>query len=638
MTSHLMFAAVFARLAAVPLMDWLLWLGSLVLSVALVIVLRMQWGQSRPLQKCAVLSLLVHALLACLAMTVRVVVGEGGGGAGAPIRVRLVDDSIVDAGVAELPTSTPTEISAQALSDPLDVEPETATDAVETEPAMLAEPAPPHLPVTPSLVDDPVELPPPESDKPVDPGDAESIAENDTIEPMAVEGIQPIETTESVAAVEDRTFSDSTSEAMSTRPSPPSTEHASSSLSENVEASEEMVPSPIAAEPPTGSSPPTPGASAPYTLRGAPGRLGLVELQGGNAQTEAAVAAALSWLARSQSNDGRWDATRFGAGREQAVMGHDRGGAGQNADTGISALALLAFLGAGHSHEQGDYQSTVRRGVDFLIRSQAVDGNLFGQSTFYAQMYCHSMATFALAEAHAMTGDARLQPAVQKAIDFCLRAQNPATGGWRYRPTYDMGDTSQLGWQMMALASAQHAGIEVPMHTWTRVGRFLDSVRRGSHSGLASYRPDGPASTSMTAEALYCRLLLEDTGGAAVDERAAREATNQLLTTLPDARRVNLYYWYYATLALHRRHQAGDEAEAAWTQWNEALTTTLLETQVHGGPNEGSWNTNTVWGGYGGRVYTTSMAAMCLEVYYRYALPRTGNSIAIQPRTDDRVR
>ena len=42
-------------------------------------------------------------------------------------------------------------------------------------------------------------------------------------------------------------------------------------------------------------------------------------------------------------------------------------------------------------------------------------------------------------------------------------------------------------------------------------------------------------------------------------------------------------------------------------------------TQVTDGRDAGSWNTNTVWGGYGGRVYTTAMAAMCLEVYYRYA-------------------
>jgi hypothetical protein len=44
----------------------------------------------------------------------------------------------------------------------------------------------------------------------------------------------------------------------------------------------------------------------------------------------------------------------------------------------------------------------------------------------------------------------------------------------------------------------------------------------------------------------------------------------------------------------------------------------LVAAQVSEGLNKGSWSPNTVWGGCGGRVYTTAMATMCLEVYYRY--------------------
>jgi hypothetical protein len=315
-------------------------------------------------------------------------------------------------------------------------------------------------------------------------------------------------------------------------------------------------------------------------------------------------------------------------------MGHDRHGAGRNADTGISALALLAFLGAGHSHQVGDYQQEVRSGLDFLIRSQATDGNIFGNAELYAQMYCHSMATFALAEAAAMTGDKRLQPVVARAANFCIRAQHPSTGGWRYR-SGDTGDTSQLGWQIMALASAERAGLAVPQQTWTGVEQFLRSVRRGNYGGLASYRPDSPASTSMTAEALYCRLLLSETFGTAIEDRSAEEATTQLLSALPDADRVNLYYWYYATLALHHRQQTSDKSAAAWHAWNDALTSVLLSKQVAGGPDAGSWNTDCLWGGYGGRVYATAMSAMCLEVYYRYA-PEPQNDPRVATRPDSR--
>ena len=60
--------------------------------------------------------------------------------------------------------------------------------------------------------------------------------------------------------------------------------------------------------------------------------------------------------------------------------------------------------------------------------------------------------------------------------------------------------------------------------------------------------------------------------GLSFTEPAADEATNQLLTSVPTADRINLYYWYYATLALHHREQTNDAASAAWHTWNDALT------------------------------------------------------------------
>jgi hypothetical protein len=585
MLAPLLAATLLERLGWVPILDWLLWIGSFALCIALIVVLRTRWGQSRPLQKCAVLSLLAHAVLACLAMTVRVVVGEGGGGSGgAPIRVRIVHESTETFGVADSATEV---TAAPALLEP----PAEPTATAQAQDASTEAPEPVDAPPL-------LELPPPEA------------SSNGVEEIASVEPEQEPDTPTQMVAAPDLVAAPPAANVAPVQSS-------SATAPDAPLASGEVNATPVVAAAPAAAS----QADSAYAMRGTPGRLGLIEWQGGNAQTEAAVVAALSWLARSQSADGRWDAVRFGAGQEQKVLGQDRGGAGRGADTGITGLAILAFLGAGHTHQQGDYQNTVKRGLEFLIRSQAADGSLFGEATLYAQMYCHSMATFALAEAQAMTGDAQLRPAVTRAVAYCLRAQHTTTGGWRYRPN-EIGDTSQLGWQMMALASAKRAGLDVPSQTWTRVGRFLQSVRRGNHGGLASYRPDGPPTTSMSAEALYCRLLLGETGGDEIDELATSEARRQLLAALPSRQRMNLYYWYYATLALHHRSQISDEDAAAWRTWNDAITTALLETQVASGADAGSWNTNTVWGGYGGRVYTTAMAAMCLEVYYRYA-PQT---------------
>jgi hypothetical protein len=612
-------ATLVHRLASVSVTDWILWLGSVALTIGLVVVLRTRWGQSRPLQKCAVLSLLVHALLACLAMTVRVVVGEGGGGTiGAPIRVRIVQESSNHDAVVGISEDKEVASSPQLFEPPQpESEPESPATGVQATDEQVVE--------APELME-----PPPENI-----GAAAEIVVSMDEERDDSPDLEPDSSTGDVQVDIVPTTDDTEPESA---PNPSVAVTQPTGVSTPARSQNNKVSESTAADTTTQVAAAAAPSSAPYSWRSAPGRLGLVELQGGSTKTEAAVLAALAWLAKVQSADGRWDANRHGAGQEHSVLGHNRGGAGRNADTGISALAILAFLGAGHSHVQGDYQDTVRRGLEFLIRSQANDGSLFGASSLYAQMYCHSMATFALGEAQAMTNDDRLRPAVAKAVEFSVRAQHPATGGWRYRPAVDAGDTSQLGWQMMALASAQRAGVDVPTHTWTRVGRFLRSVRRGQHGGLASYRPDGPPSTSMSAEALYCRALLQEASGEPMDAQAAVEATNNLLASLPTRDRINLYYWYYASLALHKQQDNSDEAATAWSTWNNALCDVLVSTQQTTGNNAGSWNTNTVWGGYGGRVYTTAMAAMCLEVYYRYA-PTSGTpSMATRPNEPETVR
>jgi hypothetical protein len=344
-----------------------------------------------------------------------------------------------------------------------------------------------------------------------------------------------------------------------------------------------------------------------YRERTAPDRDQVVAQHGGSARTEAAVNKALRWLASAQEADGRWNPARYGGGRESQALGHDRGGAGARADTGISGLALLAMLGAGHTHRRGDYRPTVNRGLDFLIASQHPNGNLGGNAEPFAFMYCHGMATLAMSEALAMTGDEKLREPVRKAIAYTLYAQNRTTGGWRYRPS-DTGDLSQMGWQLMALKSAELGGIDVPDEAKAGMVRFVQAASSGSHGGLASYRPGEQVSRTMTAEGLLCRQFL----GMSRAHPAGDEAGNFLLGELPGAGDRNFYYWYYGTLSMYQLQ--GDH----WRKWNEALTRQLVESQAADGDLAGSWEANDVWGSYGGRVYSTSLATLCLEVYYRY--------------------
>jgi hypothetical protein len=336
----------------------------------------------------------------------------------------------------------------------------------------------------------------------------------------------------------------------------------------------------------------------------------IARAEGGNARTEAAVAAALKWLSENQEDDGRWDADKHGAGQESRVFGHDRQGAGARADTGITALAVLAMMGAGNTHYEGQYRVNVQKGLEFLLRSQGRDGSMAGGSETFAQMYCHGMATLAIAEAYAMTGDERLKWWVEKAIGYSVSAQNSTDGGWRYRPG-DAGDMSQFGWQVMALKTAETSGITVPDRTKQGMLRFLSALSSGRQGGLASYRPREDVSPTMTAEALACRYFLS----AAGDSPVVDEAANYIAAHRPQREKMNLYYWYYGTLAMH---QVQGER---WSQWNEALQTRLLPAQRQDGRFAGTWDPgHDLWGGYGGRVYTTAMGALCLESYYRFSL------------------
>jgi hypothetical protein len=345
-----------------------------------------------------------------------------------------------------------------------------------------------------------------------------------------------------------------------------------------------------------------------YQLRFAEDRTRIVELLGGSGETERAVARGLEWLARNQGSDGRWVARLHGAGQERHVMGQDRQGTGADADTGVTGLAILAFLGAGHTHWEGTYRQTVQRGLEFLLSQQTADGNLAGQAGTFAAMYCHGIALLAIAESYALTGDQRLRPALELGQRFTLNAQSPYDGGWRYRPRDAQGDTSQFGWQVMALKSAELCGLPIPPGNRVAMENFLQSVSLGRAGGLAAYRAGMAASRPMTAEATLCRLLL----WSQVPSEQLDEAVAFLRQSSPAERPVNLYYWYYGTLALYlSRHPY-------WPEWNREVSQQLLALQIDTGPNRGSWPTDTVWGGYGGRVYTTALATLCLETYYRF--------------------
>ncbi|MGL4514831.1 MAG: squalene--hopene cyclase [Lacipirellulaceae bacterium] len=551
---------------------------------------RTPWGRKRPAHKYAAMSLAAHLAVLGVASGVRTGGAQGGSPDAPPIRVRIV---------------------ARAPQTPKVAAPEKAESKPPAPNKGVHATAVAEVPPTSEL--------PPTDPKPNPEPPLEAVAKADPpkVAPAVRKTPPPSSTpaeAPSGAALAEQTPTPRTEPEPAQQTAPVTEEPIETTVASAPVASAPAVGVEAPAEEPT-----TAAASwdSPYAARGASQRLRIAEEQGGSRETESAVARGLDWLARSQAPTGEWDSTRWGAGLERRVLGDDRGGAGAKAETGLTGLALLALLGGGHTHLEGGYRDSVHNGLAYLLATQRADGDLSGDATLYAKTYCHSMATFALAEAYAETGDDRLRDAVQRGAALLVRSQSRSNGAWRYRPG-DPGDTSQLGWVLMALRSAELAGVAIPPSTWDGAERFLASVAHGSDRGLASYLPHSGPTPTMTAEALYCRQVL---GRAPHGAGATREAIALVAANPPSTQPVNLYYCYYGALALHHaRGSGGDDvaAAAAWSAWNQRLKQVLVPLQVAHGPNAGSWSPSTLWGGYGGRVYTTALATMCLEVYYRY--------------------
>ena len=597
-------------LTGINIVKLLLWSGLAVLSVVMLVLTRKQWRHTTPLTKCVALSIAVHIIFLIYAYGTRLVYDHSPGfGPGGIINLNIVASPD---GADEDESSRESKPWEQPVADSVEVPvevPKADRETVAIAPAARANPLPLLVANTPPRDTQPVteprrELPVPELIKP------NVVAQ---LEPTSIEtpdAPRPGKVDAPNGSPDARETSDTLTEVVVEIPPAKSPDVQTTSPVVNVARTTE---SPSATSDATDSPAVEPTRPAdgeavpkPYQHRAAASRFQFAIQFGGSPDTEAAVRAALDWLAANQSADGRWDADAFGAGREAKVLGQDRGGAGANADTGVSGLALLAFLAGGHTHLEGEHRECVQHGLEFLLRSQKADGSLAGQAEMFARMYCHGMATLALGEAYALTGDERIRPYLERAVQFTLTTQNRTTGGWRYQPG-DTGDLSQFGWQLMALKSAELGGIPIPAANKAGMQKFLDSVSSGKHRGLASYRPGEKPTRTMTAEALACRLFLGNHDPASTQEAAAF-----ITQELPSQKGENLYYWYYASVGLF---QLQDEN---WTEWNAALQKQLLSTQRRGGKLAGTWDPDRVWGHYGGRIYSTAMGALCLEVYYRY--------------------
>jgi hypothetical protein len=329
----------------------------------------------------------------------------------------------------------------------------------------------------------------------------------------------------------------------------------------------------------------------------------LVKAFGGSDATEAAVVRALDWLAKQQEKDGLW-----------RLRGPYVDGGSQENQLAATAMALLAFQGAGNTPSRGRHAAVVAKGWKGLLAKQLPDGRFDLSLPSHHALYAHAQATYALCELVGMTKDRAFVDQARRSLDYSLAAQAD-NGGWRYAPR-EPGDMSVTGWFMMALKSGEIAGLSVPGESLDRISKFLDtvSVDGGTRYG---YRVDSPlrpptgVTAAVSAEGLLSRQFL----GWPRDDRRMATGVEILMAEkfLDFDNDKDAYAWYYITQVVHN---VGGEP---WARWNGRMREVVPSQQVAKGPESGSWDPALdKWGHIGGRLYMTCFMTYMLEVYYRH--------------------
>lgn len=404
----------------------------------------------------------------------------------------------------------------------------------------------------------------------------------------------------------------------------------------------------------------TPGGRS----KGVPGRQGDV-----TKESEDAVERGLDWLARHQLPDGGWsfDLTEKDSnGREGACGGqcsNSTSTSGGNvykrglhpSRMAATAIALLPFLGAGYTHtDSNQYQKTVAAGLRYLEYNAVISEE--NEVDFRAGFdqdgaaYVQALVVLTFCEAYEMTKDPSLKSLAQGGLKKIENSQLN-DGSWRYYSPGDLGfhanvpgDTSVLGWQMLALRSGVSAGFSINPSVAYRAGNFLDLVM-SKDSRMYRYQPGSKENKSETWGTTAVGVLIREYLGwepgnsqldAGIDQIASwiddadsiwqkvkkgsrtEKTRNGTLTFFRDDRLVyNLYFSYYAALALH--HYGGK----IWQRHFAKQRDFLVETQSRGGAfgnscERGSWLFYDKYMNDGGRLLNTSLAILILETPYRY--------------------
>ncbi len=327
--------------------------------------------------------------------------------------------------------------------------------------------------------------------------------------------------------------------------------------------------------------------------------------------------AALHWLQAHQEENGGWAArgyrTRCKGETVPVPEAYEMDGGRAAHDVGVTGLALCAFLGAGYTQRGNHaFKQAVRRGIRHLRDAQLSDGS-FAPGGTRSRLLDHAWAAFAMTEAYAMTESPVLRRPAQRALDFIAHNRNSCAGwGDLQRGRTDLLAT---GLMLLPIQSARLSNIDVHQRGGEprlELG-FAPAAIDGALIWLdATARDATEHASSATATAYLMRAWGRP-------EHAPTERMHQTARRIAlhpprwdvEAKTTDALRWWQETLVMSLR------GGKAWRTWRRSLVETLYEAQdtsVDLCQGRGSWAPVGVWGRALGRVGTTALMTLSLEL------------------------
>ena len=318
----------------------------------------------------------------------------------------------------------------------------------------------------------------------------------------------------------------------------------------------------------------------------------------------------LAWLASQQQRDGSFLTIPVG-------------------QPGITSLAVMAFLSAGHVPGEGPYGRQLETAVEFVLRTQNQEG-LFSYvrprgkahncNASHTAEYNHAIAGLMLGEVYGMCGgglDVKIKPAIERGLAWTIKRQTlrsdvyGARGGWRYYGRWNESDLSLTSWEIMFLRSAKNAQFNVPHKPLKEAIGYVERCFE-PETGMFLYQPPGSSGEIERSRGMVGGGILILSLAGKHNHPMAKQAGKWLLShPFNDYNRGRDPYHYAAYYASQAMFQLGNKY---WEQFYPEFSKTLVTAQGR----DGAWDIERHSNGIKfGRAYTTSLAVMALTTPYQ---------------------